>query len=244
VDTPLTLNKHGFKSFEEMLPKTTVIGSTGLIGKHFLESISGCDFQNVTAVTRKMIPSLENKNFIKQAIHDFSDLEMMRSDLKTDVLVCAIGTTIKKAGSPDQFMKIDHDLPLEISKMAKEEGCKTMILISSVGANSQSTIFYNRVKGLLEEAIEGICFERFHILRPSLLLGKRTENRPVEFISKLAIQPISFLISWKYRPIHAINIASTIQHLIRDNETGKHIWEGKVLFEMSRSRNYNYNQSY
>ena len=219
-----------------MLPKTTVIGSTGLIGKHFLESISGCDFQNVTAVTRKMIPSLENKNFIKQAIHDFSDLEMMRSDLKTDVLVCAIGTTIKKAGSPDQFMKIDHDLPLEISKMAKEEGCKTMILISSVGANSQSTIFYNRVKGLLEEAIEGICFERFHILRPSLLLGKRTESRPVEFFCKLIMQPLSFLIPWKYKPIHVINIAGTIQRLIRDNQGGEHIWEGKALFEMNGSR--------
>ena len=129
------------KSFEEMLPKTTVIGSTGLIGKHFLESISECDFQNLRAVTIQAFPSLEKKNFIKQSIHDFSDLEMMKSDLKTDVLVCSMETTVKKASSPDQFMKIDHDLPLGIAKLAKEEGWKTMIFISSIGANRQSTIF-------------------------------------------------------------------------------------------------------
>ena len=104
--------------------------------------------------------------------------------------------------------------------------------------------FYNKVKGLLEEALEGICFERLHILRPSLLSGKKTESRPGEFVDKLAMQPLSFLIPWKYKPIHSIKIANTIQNMISDNETGKHIWEGKVLFEMSRSRNYNYNQSY
>ena len=168
----------------------------------------------------------------------------MRSDLKTDVLFCSMETTVKKASSPDQFMKIDHDLPLGIAKLAKEEGCKTMILISSIGANRQSPIFYNRIKGLLEEALGEIFFERLHILRPSIVLGKRTESRPSEFIGKLVLQPLSFLIPRKYRPIHAINIASTIQYLIRNNETGKHIWEGKALFEMNGSRNYKYNQSY
>ena len=130
----------------------------------------------------------------------------MRTDLKTDVLVSALGTTIKKAGSKDEFMKIDHDLPLEISRIAKEEGCRTIILISSMGANSKSKIFYNRVKGLLEESLEDIGFEEFHILRPSLLLGERTETRPAEYISKLIMDPLYFLIPWKYRPIHVSSI--------------------------------------
>ena len=121
--------------------KLTLIGSTGLIGTHFLEEISPDDIQNVKAITRRKIPNLENKDFIKQSVHDFSELEKMRQDLKTDVLVCALGTTIKKAGSKDVFLKIDHDLPLEISRIAKEEGYKTMILISSTGANSKSNIF-------------------------------------------------------------------------------------------------------
>ncbi len=79
-------------------------------------------------------------------------------------------------------MKIDYDLPLKISKIAKQEGCKTMILISSMGANDKSNIFYYHVKGSLEASIEEIGFEQFHILRPSLLLGKRTESRPVKYI--------------------------------------------------------------
>jgi putative NADH-flavin reductase len=132
--------------------KITLIGSTGLIGSQFLKEISSDDYQSVNAITRRRISNLGNKNFIKQYCHDFSDLEKMRTDLKTDVLVSALGTTIKKAGSKDKFLKIDHDLPMEISKIAKEEGCITMILIYSMGASSTSKIFYNRVKGLLEES--------------------------------------------------------------------------------------------
>ena len=99
----------------DLKQKITLIGSTGLIGTHFLEEISPDDFQNVKAITRRRIPNLENKDFIKQSVHDFSDLEKMRQDLKTDVLISALGTTIQKVGSKDEFMKIDHDLPLEIS---------------------------------------------------------------------------------------------------------------------------------
>ena len=128
--------------------KITLIGSTGLIGANFLEQIDPDDYQNVKAISRRKIPNLEKKDFIKQSVHDFQDLEKMRQDLRTDILVNALGTTIKKAGSKDEFMKIDHDLPLNISKIAKEEGCRTMILISSMGANSKSKIFYSRVKAV------------------------------------------------------------------------------------------------
>ena len=100
--------------------KITLIGSSGLIGTNFLEQIGPDDFQNVKAITRRKILNLENKDFIKQSVHDFSDLEKMRQDLKTDVLVSALGTTIKKAGSKNEFTKIDHDLTLKISKIAKK----------------------------------------------------------------------------------------------------------------------------
>ena len=162
----------------------------------------------------------------------FQICKKMRQELITDVLITALGTKIKKAGFKDEFMKIDHDLYLEISRIAQEEGCRTMILISSMGANSKSNIFYNRVKGLLEESLEEIGFEEFHILRPSLLLGKRTEARPAEHISKLIIDHLSFLIPWKYKPVHARIIAKTIKYLIMVNKSGKHIWEGRKLFNI------------
>jgi len=214
--------------------KITLIGSTGLIGSHLLNAITSSDYQIVKAITRRKIYNLENKNFIKQSVQDFSDLEKMRTLLKTDVLVNTLGTTIKKAGSKEEFMKIDHDLPLEISKIAKEEGCRKMILISSMGANSKSKLFYSRVKGLLEKSIEDIGFQEFHILRPSLLLGKRSESRPAEYITKLIMEPLSFLIPWNYKPIHAKIIGNTINCLIKENMPGKHIWEGRKLFEVQK----------
>ena len=81
---------------KKLKQKITLIGSTGLIGSHFLEEISSDDYQSVNAITRRRISNLENKNFIKQSVHNFSDLEKMRTDLKTDVLVGALCTTIKK----------------------------------------------------------------------------------------------------------------------------------------------------
>ena len=104
-----------------------------------------------------------------------------------------------------------------------------MILISSTGANSKSNIFYSRVKGLLEESLEELGFEEFHILRPSLLLGKRNETRPAEYISKLIMDHLSFLIPWKYKPIHASIIARTIKCIIMEEKSGKHIWDGRKL---------------
>ena len=215
-----------------MKQKITIIGSTGLIGSHFLQGIRSNEYKFVNAITRHRISSLEKNDFIKQSVHDFSDLKKMRLDLKTDVLICALGTTIKKAGSEDEFMRIDHNLTVEISKIAKKEGCNTIILISSIGSNSKSNIFYKRVKGLLEESIEDIEFENFHIIRPSLLLGKRKDTRPAENLSKIVLEPISFMIPFKYRPIHACKIAKTIKYIIKEKKSGKHIWEGRKLFEI------------
>jgi len=213
-----------------MAASISVIGSTGLIGKQFLESISEGGYDRVVAITRRPITSIEQHGFIRQAIHDFSDLEKMREDLNSDVLVCALGTTIKTAGSKTRFMEIDHDLPLEAARIAQEMGCKTFILISAVGANPHSSIFYSRAKGLLEKDLKALGFESLYILRPGMLLGDRLEKRPGELIGKLIIQPLNFLIPWKYKAIHAATIASTIHRLIASPKRGLQIIEAKELF--------------
>ncbi|MCF7808267.1 MAG: NAD-dependent epimerase/dehydratase family protein [Candidatus Marinimicrobia bacterium] len=216
-----------------MSTKIAIIGSTGLIGNHFLKSIGKGDYQSVQAITRRPIPNLEGRPYIKQVIVDFSDLNQLRPALQADVLVCALGTTIKTAGSKEAFMRVDHDLPLEIAKIAREEGCKTMVLISSVGANADSSVFYSRVKGRLENDLDALGFENLHILRPSMLLGHRDEQRPGEVIGKLVMRPLSILIPWKYKPIHASQLVAAIQRAISSNQKGTHIWEGKRLFELN-----------
>lgn len=213
-----------------MLQTITIVGSTGLIGLQFLKSIGEDDYQGVTAITRRDIPSLSGKPFIHQAKYDFTDLEHMREDLKSDVLVCTLGTTIKTAGSQERFMEIDHDIPLKLAKIAREEGCQTFILVSSMGADAGSRIFYSRVKGQLEEALAGVGFPRLHILQPSMLLGARQESRRGEFIGKLIMQPLSFFIPWKYKPIQASTVAAKIHELIGIDDEGVFTWSGKALF--------------
>jgi uncharacterized protein YbjT (DUF2867 family) len=213
-----------------MSPTITTIGSTGLIGLEFLRAIRDGDYHSITAITRRVIPDLSDKSYVHQSINDFTDLESMRSQLKTDVLVCTLGTTIKTAGSQKRFFEIDHDIPLALAEIAREEGCHTFILVSSMGANAQSKIFYSRVKGQLEEALKGVGFPRLHILRPSMLLGDRQENRPGEFVGKLIMQPLSFLIPWKYKPMQARTLAAKIHELIANEEAGTWTWSGKDLF--------------
>jgi uncharacterized protein YbjT (DUF2867 family) len=213
-----------------MAQTITVIGSTGLIGLQFLKSINEGEYTSVNAITRREIASLIDKPYIHQAIHDFSDFQSMRSDLQTDVLVCTLGTTIKKAGSQKRFFEIDHDIPLALAKIAWEEGCQTFILVSSMGANAESKIFYSRVKGQLEDALQKVGFQQLHILRPSMLLGDRQESRPGEFVGKLLMKPLSFFIPWDYKPISAATVASKIRELIEADGSGTSIWSGRELF--------------
>ena len=84
----------------------------------------------------------------------------------------------------------------------------------------------------MEESLDDIGFEEFHILRPSLLLGKRMDSRPVENISKLILDPLSFLIPWKYKPIHASIIGKKIKFIIKNKESGKYILEGRNLLNL------------
>ena len=214
-----------------MVLKTVLIGSTGLIGSRFLECLEVEDDLEVNAITRRTITSLDNKDFIKQSVHDFKDNEKIRTELNTDILISTFGTTIKNAGSQDEFVRVDHDIPLDFSKTAKEQGCKTMILVSSAGADSMSKYFYTRMKGKLENAIRELGFETYHIIRPSLLLGNRMEFRPGEYISKVIMSPLAFMIPWQYKPIQALQVAEFIRYLIKTDFKGNHIWEGKPLFQ-------------
>ena len=98
-----------------------------------------------------------------------------------------------------------------------------------MNSNSKSKKFYSRVKGLLEESLEKIGFEEFHILRPSLLLGKRNEARPAEYISKLIMDHLYFLIPWKYKPIHESINARKIKCIIMDEKSSKYNCYGRKL---------------
>ena len=130
-----------------------------------------------------------------------------------DSIVCCLGTTIKKAGSQQQFRKVDLGYPLKAAELGRSQGARAFILMSAIGASSSSTIFYNRVKGELEDSLRELSYPYLSIYHPSLLLGDRREHRTAEalgikampLVNRLLIGPLD-----KYRGIEAKTVASAM----------------------------------
>jgi len=187
-----------------------IAGSTGLIGRNVIEVLSNKK-QSAIALTRRSIPNLPPN--VTEMIIDFDAFEKIGSLPSCNNIFICLGTTIKIAGSQENFRKVDLDYCINIAKKAKESGAETLSLISSIGANSSSKNFYLRTKGELEESIQELGFSTVNIFRPSFLVGERSEKRLVEKIAiKLAKIIDLFLIGSanKYRSVKAESLAKTM----------------------------------
>jgi len=187
-----------------------IAGSTGLIGGNVIEVLS-TKKQSVIALTRRSIPNLPPT--ITEMIIDFDAFEKNGSLPSCNNIFICLGTTIKTAGSKENFKKVDINYCLSIAKKAKEAGAETLSLVSSVGANSSSKNFYLKTKGELEEALQELGFLTVNIFRPSFLVGERSEKRFAEKIAiKLAKILDLFLIgsASRYRSVKAESLAKTM----------------------------------
>ena len=184
-----------------------VIGSTGLIGKKLIFELAKKD-KEVIAITRRPISKLpENVNLLKLNFDNFLKNGSLPS---CDHIYICLGTTIKKAGSKNEFKKVDFDYSISFAKKAREAGATKISLVSSVGANKSAKNFYLKTKGEVEEEIKKIDFQSINIFRPSLLLGNREESRFLEKIGQNLSSYINpFLIGSlrKYRGIQSSNVA-------------------------------------
>ena len=187
-----------------------IAGSTGLIGGNVIKVLSNKK-QSAIALTRRSIPNLPPN--ITEMIIDFDAFEKNGSLPSCNNVFICLGTTIKTAGSKENFRKVDIDYCLSIARKAKESGAETLSLISSIGANSSSKNFYLRTKGELEESIQSLGFSTVNIFRPSFLVGERSEKRLAEKIAiNLAKIMDLFLIGTasKYRSVKAESLAKTM----------------------------------
>ena len=187
-----------------------IAGSTGLIGGNVIEVLS-TKKQSVIALTRRSIPNLPPT--ITEMIIDFDAFEKNGSLPSCNNIFICLGTTIKTAGSKENFKKVDINYCISIAKKAKEAGAETLSLVSSVGANSSSKNFYLKTKGELEEDLQELGFLTVNIFRPSFLVGERSEKRLAEKIAiKLAKILDLFLIgpASKYRSVKAESLAKTM----------------------------------
>ncbi|MFZ2633684.1 MAG: NAD-dependent epimerase/dehydratase family protein [Desulfosalsimonadaceae bacterium] len=219
--------KKEMKNPEKFAADVLVAGATGLIGGAVIRLLyDDPSAGNVIALTRRKIPSLPEVARMRQEVMDFDRLEASGRQISARTVVCALGTTIKKAGSQETFREVDYGLPMRLAEIAVKNGCEKFILISAVGADPNSPVFYNKVKGELERDLEKIGFKTLHIIRPSLLLGDREEFRLGEEIGKMMVKPFQFLIPGKYKPVHAGVIAQKIRSLLDDDTLGVHVYEG------------------
>ena len=193
--------------------KTAILfGGSGLVGGFCLDLLlESLIYTKVLCLGRKKLNKEHEK--LEQFIIDFDNLAEVEKSIQGNDLFCALGTTIKKAGSQEAFRKVDFEYPAEIAKIAAKNGVSQFILVSSVGADSASKVFYSKVKGELEDAIRELPFWGVHILRPSLLLGDRNESRPLERFGIMFSRGIGFLMGdllGKYQPVEAEDVAKAM----------------------------------
>jgi len=209
-----------------------VIGATGLVGKQLVEQLLENEhFAKVRIFVRRETGIKHPK--LEQHIVEFGKTETWEKQLAGDVLFSALGTTLKQAGSKENQYEIDFTYNLNFAQKAKENGIDNYILVSSVGANSKSSVFYTRMKGELDDAVAKIGFKKLTILRPASLTGDRNEKRAAEKISIPILNLLTRFMLKNYTPISDKIVAQAMINAVLQKTGGKTIWEAGEVFQLA-----------
>ncbi|WP_293336369.1 oxidoreductase [Parvibaculum sp.] len=200
-----------------------VAGATGLVGGHLVRQlIEDPAYAKTIVLTRRPLDGVTSPK-LQTIIADFDALDDVLPDIVAEDAFCALGTTIKKAGSQPAFARVDHDYIVSFARAAKAAGVRRFLLVSAMGADPASSIFYSRVKGETERDVAALGFETLHIFRPGLILGDRSERRPLEAIGmSLApfLNPLMLGPARPYRSIPAETIAGGMRGAAHGQEKG------------------------
>ncbi|MDD3878066.1 MAG: oxidoreductase [Bacteroidales bacterium] len=214
------------------MPKTAIIaGATGLTGSALLKVLLASDvYEKVIILSRRSIGFQHTK--ATELLVEFDKLSTYKNEMHADDIFCCLGTTIKKAKSKEAFKKVDFGYPLELAKITKTQGASRFMVVSSMGANPNSRIFYSHIKGTMEAALQEINFESLNIFRPSLLLGEREEFR---FGERIGIG-LYKLLSWlfigglkKYKGIQAEDVAKAMFRIAQMQTKGVNIYQSETI---------------
>ena len=215
-----------------------IIGSTGLIGSHLLNLIlDSNDYLNVITFVKRDTGIKHKK--LTQHIIDFDKAETYKELVVGDDFFCTIGTTIKKAGSKEAFRKVDFEYPRQFAAYALQNKDKQFLIISSLGADSNSGNFYLKTKGEIQDFLKDSNFESVAVLQPSLLLGDRKEFRLGEKIGAFFMKTLSFMFLGnlkKYKAIEAKTVAKAMLTIAQQNNSGFKIYESDVIQEIGNEK--------
>lgn len=211
-----------------------IFGGSGLTGRFLTELLLKDNrYEKLILFVRKEMPVYHGK--IKQVVFNPDNIGEKESEIIGNQAFCCIGTTIKKAGSKEVFFKIDHDLVINLAKASFKNGIPVFSVISSIGANAKTGNFYLNTKGLMEENLKSIGFKNLNILRPSMLLGLRSESRKLEEAGKVLMKALGFLLIGKlekYKPVHAETVARTMIKSANNNNNVTVILESNNIQQL------------
>lgn len=213
------------------MKKTAIIlGASGLTGSIVLDKLLNDNrYDSIKLFSRRRIDGLPSK--VKQYIGDLLAIETFQKDFTGDDLFCCIGTTAKKTSDKIAYKAIDYGIPVAAATLAKKNNINTFAVVSSIGANSKSSVFYTKTKGEMERGVLSKEIEYTYILRPSIINGHRTEQRLVEKISLIVfkiLQPLFIGKLNKYKITEAEHIAKAMINLANSNSQEKIITSDKI----------------
>ncbi|MBC2655664.1 oxidoreductase [Pseudomonas sp. MSSRFD41] len=202
-------------------------GASGLTGEQLLDRLL-----SEPTITRVLAPSRRPLSMHPRLENPVGELPELLPQLvgKVEIAFCCLGTTIKRAGSEAAFRAVDLDLVLAFGERALEMGARHLVVVSALGADPKSSIFYNRVKGEMEEALKRQGWPQLTICRPSLLLGDRVEPRLGEQLAG----PLSRLIPGKYHGIEACQLARAMWRLALEEQSGTRVVESDELRKLGK----------
>ena len=205
-----------------------ILGASGQVGQELLAlALSHPDVTRVVAPTRQPLPGhpkLENPQV------DYEQLPPDAPWWRADMALCALGTTLRRARSRAGFYRVDHDYVLAAAQLIQRAGTPVFGLVSSLGANPDSRVFYLRVKGEIEQDLDALAFPSLIMIRPSLLVGgPRASARPVEALGLFAAKWLSALLPRQYRAVTTQAVALNLFQACREARPGAQIIESDVI---------------
>lgn len=215
-----------------------IIGSTGLIGSHLLDLLLESQEYDKVITFVKRDSGIQHPK-LKQHIIDFDKPETYKELVVGDDFFCSIGTTIKKAGSQNAFRKVDFEYPKQFASLAQQNKVKQFLIITSLGADANSSNFYLKTKGEIQDFLKNCAFESISILQPSLLLGNRTEFRLGEKMGVYFMKLFSFLFIGnlkKYKAIQSEAVAKAMFIIAQKNYKGFQIIESDSILEIANKK--------
>ncbi len=204
-----------------------LVGATGAVGNQVLEqALRHPGIAEVVALTRRRLPA--HPKLANQVV-DFSNLPANAPWWAVDAVVCALGTTLRVAGSPEAFVTVDRDWPIQVARLARAAGASRFALNSSLGANALSKGPYLRTKGETEDAIGQLGFPSYTIVRPSLIDAQRQQSRPAEALGLVVARALRPLIPRRYRAVTPDAIAHALLGAVLAGQPGLQVRESETL---------------